>query len=416
MTLAVSPGAEPAPETLAVPFGKRSLSLDGLRGVAVLSVVLFHSLRVLGDNQLTAQPWRAILGSSWPGVDLFFVLSGFLITGILLDSRDAQGYFRNFYARRTLRIFPLYYATLALALLVVPAIVGASRLPALYSTLRAHQIWLWLYLQNYKQAAGPHQLPGFGHFWSLAIEEQFYWVWPLVVYAVNRRTLFRICLAVCAFEPLLRMALLHGGITPWALREYTFSRVDTLLYGAIAAILFRDPELARKSRRVVAVLAIVAAAILAGLIVVNGFLPYESDTTVVAGYSALAILFAILVSVCASGKVWLARFMSATVLRWFGRYSYAIYVVHPAVYLAYEATIARRLVLGPYAALALCFAVVLAVSSALGRLSWTLLESQFLKLKRYFEYDHSAVAIGKQAPAVHTEAGSRSAGAETAKV
>jgi peptidoglycan/LPS O-acetylase OafA/YrhL len=411
-----STNPKPATESLAVPFGKRSMSLDGLRGVAILSVVLFHSLRVLGDTELTAQPWRALLASSWPGVDLFFVLSGFLITGILLDSRNAQGYFRNFYARRTLRIFPLYYVTLTLALLAVPAIVGTARLPALYSVLTAHQIWLWLYLQNYLQAAGPHQLPGFGHFWSLAIEEQFYWVWPLFVYAVNRKTLFRICVAICALEPILRFTLFHNGVTPWALREYTFTRVDTLLYGAIAAILFRDPELKKRGRWVIATLAVCAAAIIAGLIVANGYLPYEGFSAVVASYSSLAVLFAVLVSVCASGKGRLAKFMASPILQWFGRYSYALYIFHPAVYLAYEATIGKRVHLGPYASIALSFVIVLAISSALARISWTLLESQFLKLKRHFEYRPMLVAKDSQPAAVVQNATTQSVETEAANV
>ena len=185
----------------AVPFGKRLMSLDGLRGIAILAVIAEHTLRLFHPTSVLSRLWAAFQESSWAGVDLFFVLSGFLITGILLDSRHDKRYFLNFYARRTLRIFPLYYAVLVIAILIVPAVMGFSKLPELYSRLVANQLWLWTYLQNFAQASGPHALPGFGHFWSLAVEEQFYWVWPLAVFLLPRRHLFRLCITLCAFLP-----------------------------------------------------------------------------------------------------------------------------------------------------------------------------------------------------------------------
>jgi peptidoglycan/LPS O-acetylase OafA/YrhL len=193
-----------------VPFGSRLTSLDGLRGLAVLSVVLFHTLR-LQNAGVFGEIWKRFHGSAWAGVDLFFVLSGFLITGILLDSRGQENYFRNFYARRTLRIFPLYYTVLAVALLVVPFVVGFPRLPAAYPRLLENQLWLWTYTQNYLQATTAHTLPGFGHFWSLAVEEQFYWFWPLVVCLLPRKALLRFCLIVCAILPFIRLALILSG-------------------------------------------------------------------------------------------------------------------------------------------------------------------------------------------------------------
>src|SRR5206468_651405 len=153
-----------------------------LRGLAILLVIAFHTLRVTGKEGLIGRFGAAIQDSGWIGVDLFFVLSGFLITGILLDSLGKPGYFRNFFARRTLRIFPLYYAVLTVSLFLVPALIGLQRLPELYHRLLENQLWLWTYAANYLQATGRHTLPGFGHFWSLAIEEQFYLLWPFVVY------------------------------------------------------------------------------------------------------------------------------------------------------------------------------------------------------------------------------------------
>src|ERR1700680_4638693 len=260
-----------------VPFGQRLASLDGIRGLAILSVIAFHTLIVTGAAGAGFALWRMVQYSCWAGVDLFFVLSGFLITGILLDSRECNGYFRNFYARRTLRIMPLYYAVLVVAILVVPRVIGFSRLPAMYSRLLDNQMWLWTYLQNYMQSRGTHQLPGLGHFWSLAVEEQFYWFWPLVIYFVSRRNLFRLCVAVCGIEPILRWSLLFFGYSTWAIRQYTFTRVDTLLYGAIAALAFRNRILATSRRLLIPVLAGASAALLLIIVVRRGYLPYESQ-------------------------------------------------------------------------------------------------------------------------------------------
>jgi len=127
-------------------------SLDGVRGLAILGGIAFHTLRPYEYRGFLGAIWRGLEETSWSGIDLFFVLSGFLITGILLDSRGRGGYFRNFYARRTLRIFPLYYSVLLGVLVIVPAVIGLGRLPALYAQLIKNQIWLWTYLQNYLQS------------------------------------------------------------------------------------------------------------------------------------------------------------------------------------------------------------------------------------------------------------------------
>jgi len=370
----------------AVPFGRRLLALDGIRGLAILSVIAFHTLRVSGGGVGFAL-WRLLQESSWAGVDLFFALSGFLITGILLDSRQCNGYFRNFYIRRALRIMPLYYAVLVVAIFLVPHVLGFSRLPAIYSRLTDNQIWLWTYLQNYLQTKGAHQLPGLGHFWSLAVEEQFYWVWPLVIYFVSSRSLLRICVAVCCLEPVLRLSLLFFGFSPWAVRQYTFTRIDTLLYGAIAAIVFRNTELVTSRRRLILVLVGTAAGVLSAIVVRHGFLPYESPETLVAGYSALGLLFAVIIYLCASTEGRLSALFSNPLLRWFGRCSYAIYIFHWPFAQAYDATVALRFAfLSPLPFAILRFVFVTGVSSAVAWISWTAFESQFLKLKQYFEY------------------------------
>ncbi len=371
-----------------VPFGKRLKSLDGLRGIAVLAVVAFHTLRIESPRGLAGGLWAAVQESTWAGVDLFFVLSGFLITGILLDSRDERGYFINFYARRTLRIFPLYYAVLGVALILVPTLVGLSHLPSLYPRLLQNQFWLWTYLANFLQAREAHTLPGFGHFWSLAVEEQFYWFWPLVVFWTPRKLLLQLCLALCCILPVLRFALLEAGVHPWALRQWTFTRFDTLLFGAVVAILIRDPRSLRQKRLAILVLASIACLTLLWIGSQSGFVPFEGPHTVVEGYSALGIMFAAIIFHLASKQPDRGTLLTTSTLRWFGKYSYGIYVMHWPVAQAIQSPLTRRLLPlhSELLTVAAYFGAVLMVSSIVAWLSWNLFEVHFLKLKRFFEY------------------------------
>ena len=388
---------------------KRLSSLDGLRGIAVLSVIAFHTLRVTGHEGFFGRVLNRLQESAWAGVDLFFVLSGFLITGILLDTRRSPSYFRTFFARRTLRIFPLYYAVLAVAIIAVPAILGPSHLPDLYPRLLANQVWLWTYTANYLQATGAHTLPGFGHFWSLAIEEQFYWFWPAVVYFASRRKLFGICVAVCLSSPLLRLVLIEfGGVREWAIRQYTFTRADALLAGALVAVLLREADLLRQFRHLFVAAIALSFAALAAIAVRNHYVPYEATETVVLGYSCLGVLFAALVHHLATREGRTARLLSSSALRWFGRYSYGIYIFHWPVAQAYRAAVEPKLarVFGAHFYPAeFAYVAVICISAAVAFLSWHVFELRFIQLKEYFTYSKpersekpSAVSLETQFP------------------
>ncbi|HEV2844590.1 MAG TPA: acyltransferase, partial [Thermoanaerobaculia bacterium] len=218
---------------------ERLPALDGLRGLAILLVLLLH-FTVYGGPPATEgidKLFYRAAQAGWIGVDLFFVLSGFLITGILYDAKGGENYFRSFYARRVLRIFPLYYGALAVFLLLVPA-------------LRPGSFWHWTYLSNVQIAReGWPDSGALGHFWSLAVEEQFYLFWPVAVLLLARRSLMAACWVCLAGSLLLRVGL-HLADQETAAFVLTPARLDSLAAGALLALAARGPEgLAPVARR-----------------------------------------------------------------------------------------------------------------------------------------------------------------------
>src|SRR5436190_3454423 len=231
--------------------------LDGLRGLAVMMVLVFH---FVGQMLPTNGVERAILGVTkygLLGVDLFFVLSGFLITGILYDAHNKPHYFRNFYMRRLLRIFPLYYGVLALVFFVAP-LIPLLRGPTL-DYLVDRQAWAWLYAVNiYIAEQGDWSFSYLEHFWSLAIEEHFYLFWPVVVFLLARRprALIAVSLAAALCAMLARLTGSLMGLSWWTTYVLTPFRLDGLALGAFLAVMARQPDgverLVRAVPRVVA--------------------------------------------------------------------------------------------------------------------------------------------------------------------
>jgi peptidoglycan/LPS O-acetylase OafA/YrhL len=353
-------------------------ALDGLRGVAILLVLLHQLLLYEGTG-----PGRLVqygLNAGWVGVQLFFVLSGFLITGILLDTRDSPGYYRNFFARRVLRIFPLYYAALVLFLVVLPA------LRLVPETFRENQAWLWLYLYNWMEPFQSNAaLP---HFWSLSVEEQFYLVWPLLMRRGSLRNLMGVCLAFAVASLGIRVAML-GAVSPEAIYMFTTSRMDALALGGAGAIAMRMPgwlPLLVAARRRLWIAALIVG--LAGFVITHGY-PRISPLGQTVGYSLLAITFAlaILAAACsdvAGGAAWLVR---SAALRTLGKYSYGMYVLHKPIHdLVGVPLLASLGIVAPTSlGLALAYiAVTTLVILGAAVLSYELFEKRFLALKRYF--------------------------------
>jgi peptidoglycan/LPS O-acetylase OafA/YrhL len=316
-------------------------------------------------------------GAGWIGVQLFFVLSGFLITGNLLDSLGAKNYYRAFYARRVLRIFPLYYGYLIAILILVPA-VGLA--PAELLDSRQHQVWLWTFLSNW----GVPTVRGFEHFWSLAVEEQFYLIWPLLV-ALCYRRLVPLCIAFAVGAFMFRSTTLAFGVDVGAAYGFTVSRMDALALGAAVAAIVRAPTggiFARVSSTRLQQIAI--GLLLVGFVITTAYRPHGLMTLTV-GHSMLAVAFAIVIFAVATGTAgrWQAVFTSP-VLMTVGKYSYGMYVLHLGIDLLWQQPILDRLAWTGGLRPAVYMVVIPFLSFAAAFLSYHLLEKHFLRLKRFF--------------------------------
>lgn len=307
-------------------------ALDGLRGVAILLVLITHL--VWAPIELRGFPRKVldITSVGWIGVDLFFVLSGFLITGILLDSKGAANYFASFYARRALRILPLYYGVLFVTFVLVP-LLGRAGVPHLPRQFNPDQIWYWFYAGNWAWSWN-HAYGPFVHFWSLAVEEQFYFVWPWIVLMTSRKTLARLCAFLLVLAPVLRGFLYLRGRNPEFIYSSTWSYLDILALGALTALVVRNE---RWMQRVVPH---IKWLFWVGLAVFIGFDSFNQEMgaygpAFIYGVLPLSISFAALLlwALVTTGSP--SRIQS--VLNWgwlraYGKYSYSIYLFHPILF------------------------------------------------------------------------------------
>jgi peptidoglycan/LPS O-acetylase OafA/YrhL len=378
-----------APATTAGPAsGGHIPALDGLRGLAILMVLLFHFVaQTTATNRFEAVV-NGVLNYGLLGVDLFFVLSGFLITGILYDSCAGPHYFRRFYLRRVLRIFPLYYGVLTIVFFVVP-LVPALRASSI-AALREHQAWAWCYAVNvYLSIHGGWVLSYVEHFWSLAVEEHFYFLWPFVVWRLARRprALMAAALALAAGSFAARVAASLLGVSAVTTTVLTPFQLDALCLGAFFAVAIRQPGGEAAVRRAALPMMVLAGAALAFQFGLHRFT--ESGLSVMRalrlGLVRVAFAALLLRALFAPAASALGRFFRSAPMTALGKYSYGLYVYHHFLsyyFLAHGTEFALARLVGSHGLAVLVQAAAgIGISMAVAWLSFEMLEQPFLRLK-----------------------------------
>lgn len=353
-------------------------TLDGIRGLAVLQVLTSHLHVIIGATPYTVTPWLWVnktLEPGFLGVDIFFVLSGFLITSILLRDTDSDNprMFRSFYARRALRLLPALYVLLI-----------ASFFIAWWEGFPMDIQWrtTWhalLYLNNWNVEwnflATQDDL---GHLWSLAIEEQFYLVWPIALFAMSKLRFARqaMCVAIACCIILVmwhRREMWYDGASWLFLYIRTDTRVDTLLMGSLFALVYRYLEVNAR------LLGLFATAGVLGII----YIKYNHDGSFifVGGFTLIALLTGFVVLASSSGPWWGNRFLSFRPLRVLGKISYGLYLWHNLIFRVFE----RHVSSGPQSIRLL---LGLSITGAFTAASWYLVERPFLRFKER-RYGHA---------------------------
>ena len=352
-------------------------ALDGLRGVAILLVIFVHNFGFMN-----------YFFFGWLGVDLFFVLSGFLITEILLNSLGQPGFLKRFYIRRVLRIFPLFYLLLLICLFILPLFKSLSLDVSYY---RDNKFWHWTYLQNwlyiFKEPYGDKLLM---HTWSLAVEEQFYLLWPLLILLIRRPNFLLVAmLLILIMTGVARYIVWLYKVEDLAYSSlYTFTRIDGLCIGSMVALLQKiNPGFLKKNTLLIVLL---MAATNFGFYFINdrsGFtLPYLAFV----GYTTFAVLFGLLVYEAVTGESkFLQLLLDNRPLKFFGKISYGLYVYHWPVYIIFFDHLRNRLngndLLSFRAAELTSGVAVTLIAIFLSILSYRYFEKPFLLLKSKFQ-------------------------------
>jgi peptidoglycan/LPS O-acetylase OafA/YrhL len=364
-------------------LSSKILPVDGLRGIAILLVQAFHLFQLDRTAATSSLEYAAfsLNGSGWIGVDLFFVLSGFLITGILLDSKGSPAYYRNFWIRRALRILPLYFLFLAFAFALLPRLD-----PAWAGKRETFSPWWYAgFLSNVLYGIRGEWISGIlDPTWSLSIEEQFYWIWPFAVAVLSRKSLKNLCVFLILFSLGLRCAIVWGepsGIARLNAYVFTLCRLDALAAGGLIAILWRTEKGLSGYQGVAKAGAFVLGPLLCALLVYCGG-DFNHPLVLCVGFSAGLTLFScwLILALGSPGK-----FLVFPPLLLLGRYSYCLYLAHIPV-----RNLVKSLAFNPdatqlmgsrnlsYLTLA---AIAFAVTLVAAHLSYHLFEKRILALK-----------------------------------
>jgi peptidoglycan/LPS O-acetylase OafA/YrhL len=339
--------------------------LDGVRAIAVFMVIFFHFFFDLNLHPLLTK----IANFGRTGVSLFFVLSGFLITRILIATKESPNYFSSFYIRRSLRIFPLYYFFLTLIFIILPLVSGKPFPPFNL------QLYNWTYLQNFALAfRWPHVSPR--HLWSLSVEEHFYLFWPLLIYLLSFRKIVGASILIIVMAFLVKYFMIKYDYEPY---YFTFSRIDELAMGALLAVLEIKNKLNDKYANKFLLITLIFGIPTFALMAI--FTDIDNSIIQIVKYNLLVFTFWGMIGYVISLREtsWIKRFLRTKPMVYSGKISYGLYIYHPLCI----ATIWSFL---PKMNLVIIFVIAVGFTFLAASASYYLFELNFLKLKRYFDY------------------------------
>jgi len=344
--------------------------LDGVRAVAALMVMFLH---FFGAVQPTDPFFRLLdkyASFGQTGVSIFFVLSGFLITRILMQTKGNARYFSDFYIRRALRIFPLYYLFLIIFYYIVPVLQHTPLTPF------SNQVYFWVYLQNFAMTFD-WKTYGPWHFWSLAVEEHFYFMWPLLVYFLSKKGIKIAVAAIMVIAFVCRLVMIKSGHEAFYL---TFNRMDELAIGALLAVWESEGKLAGKAKLFIISFFLV---LIPTIVIWVKFTGNALDIIQVIKYNLLSTSCFCLVGYAIALKqdVGVNKLLSTRFFSFSGKISYGLYVYHP---LSFTLIVSM---FPPGTSIPLLFVACFGITYLIAFISYQFFESKFIAMKKYFEYN-----------------------------
>lgn len=344
--------------------------LDGVRAVAALMVIFAHFFQSVKTDSTLVMAFRKYALFGLTGVSLFFVLSGFLITRILLNTKKSNSYFKTFYFRRLLRIFPLYYLFLIIYYFLLPLL---QNIPV--QTFN-HQIWYWVYLQNIPMTFGINN-SGPEHFWSLAVEEHFYFFWPLAIYYMNNKQIKNFIYLIIFLAFLTRAFMVSNG---YEIYYFTLSRMDELVIGAFLAILEREGKLNSYFLKKLAKFFFAGLVLVIIIVVCLGGKDWASFQSLKFFFISGFYFFSIGTIIILQENRGLKKFLKRKEAAFTGKISYGLYVYHPlCIYLVNTYF--------NYSSVIVAFIITITSTFILASISYYFYELKFLELKTNYSYN-----------------------------